>query len=179
MRDALTVPIATAALVLCLAGVAKVRAPATAVAALEEAGLTGPVRWGWAAAPLIRVFAALELMVGCAALTAGGAAAAVMAGAYAGFAGLALVLARRASVCGCFGEHEAPATAWHSALSAALAALCGAAALIGEPRSLAWQALHRPPAAAGLLVLAACACAYATLLAYTELPASWRAWRAG
>jgi len=36
--------------------------------------------------------------------------------------------------------------------------------------------LQRPPATAAALLLGAAGAAYATVLAYTELPAAWRAW---
>ena len=104
MQDVLTAPLAVAALVLVVAGVAKLRAPAPAVAALRELGLP-------AAAPAIRAFAVGEIALGIWALaTPTSIAAIALACCYAAFAGLALLLASRRAACGCFGEGDFPAS---------------------------------------------------------------------
>jgi hypothetical protein len=167
MADLLTAPLAVAALVLVVAGVAKLRAPAPAAAALRELGLP-------AGRPLIRVFALFEIALGGWVLASpGGPAAAAVAGCYVVFAVLALLLARHRAACGCFGEAEFPASRLQALISAALAAACAAAA--------AWPAhgvLDRPAGQAAVLLIAIVASAYATVIAYTLLPAAWSAWSA-
>jgi len=168
LAEALSTPFLVAALVLCAAGVAKLPAPAPAMRALAGAGL--PAR-----ATLVRAFAALELALGLwAGLDPSRPAAAAVAGAFLILAGVATLLARRASSCGCFGDREAPASALQPLVSVALAAIA-AAAVRWPPHGLGWV-LQRPPATAAALLLGAAGAAYATVLAYTELPAAWRAW---
>lgn len=167
MADALTAPFAVAAIVLVVAGVAKLRAPAPAVGALRELGLP-------AGQPAIRSFAALEVALGIWALagpTAGGAIA--LACCYAVFAALALLLAARRASCGCFGEAEFPASRFQALLSGVLAIACGAAA-VWSPHGL----VDRPAGQAVVLIVGIAASAYATVLAYTQLPAAWSAWSA-
>jgi methylamine utilization protein MauE len=167
MADVLTAPVAVAALVLAVAGVAKLRAPAPAAAALRELGLP-------AGRPLIRVFAVFEIALGGWALASpGGPAAAAVAGCYAVFALLALLLARHRAACGCFGEAEFPASRLQALISAVLGAACGAAAV--------WPAhgvLDRPAGQAAVLLIGIVACGYATVLAYTLVPAAWSSWSA-
>ena len=103
MADVLTAPFAVAALVLIVAGVAKLRAPAPAAAAMRELGLP-------TAALATRLFAAFEI---------------------------------------------APAAVW-------------------PPHGL----LERPAGQAVVLMIGIAASAYATVLAYTQLPAAWSAWSA-
>jgi hypothetical protein len=171
MAGPLTVPIAAAALVLCIAGFAKLRSPEAAVRALRGAGLP-------ANPSLVRAAAGGELLLGGWTVVAGGRVAAILlACAYAAFAGLALLLSRRASSCGCFGERDSPATVWHAALSAAWT-LLAAAGCLAEPHPLGWFASHGSAPLAGVLAVAAVAAAHATVLAYTELPAAWGAWSA-
>ena len=112
MADVLTAPLAVAALVLIVAGVAKLRAPAPAAAALRELGLP-------AAALAIRAFAAGEIALGVWALAAPTSVAAIaLACCYAAFAVLALLLASRRAACGCFGEGDFPASRAQALLSA-------------------------------------------------------------
>jgi hypothetical protein len=184
VADALTVPFAVAAIVLCVAGAAKLRDPWPAVRAVASvlvgraSGVAGGSGWlagGRAAAALLRVLAAGEIAVGVwCVLAPGRAAALVLTGAYACFCGLSLVLARRRVACGCFGGHDAPASLAQPLLSAALAAVAVAAA-VRTPQGLAWV-LGRPVANAGVLALAIGAAVYATVLVHTELPALWTAW---
>jgi len=167
VADALTAPMAVAAVVLVIAGVAKLRAPAPAVAALRELGLP-------AAALPIRAFAAGEIALGGWALVAPTRFAAIaLACCYAAFAVLALLLARRRAACGCFGEGDFPASRAQALLSAVLA-VASAAAAVWPPHGL----LDRPPSQAVVLVIGIAAAAYATVLAYTQLPAAWSAWSA-
>ncbi len=168
MAEALSTPFLVAALVLGTAGVAKLRAPAPAMRALAGAGLP-------AGAALVRAFAALELALALwAALAPSRAAAVAAAAAFLILAGVATLLARRASSCGCFGDREAPASALQPLLSVALAAIAAAAAL-WPPHGLGWV-LERSPATAATLLLGVAGAAYAIVLAYTELPAAWSAW---
>jgi len=167
VADALTAPMAVAAVVLVIAGVAKLRAPAPAVAALRELGLP-------AAALPIRAFAAGEIALGVWALVAPTSIVAIaLACCYATFAGLALMLARRRAACGCFGEGDFPASRVQALLSAVLSLACAAAA-VWSPHGL----LDRPAGQAVVLVIGIAAAAYATVLAYTQLPAAWSAWSA-
>lgn len=157
MTDALTVPHAVAALVLCAAGLAKLRSPRTAATALG-------IPAGW-----IRAFSVYELALGAGAL-AWPVLSPLLALTYAGLAALTLVLARRAQSCGCFGEGDAPASRAQSLLSLVLALVCA-----GPSHGVSWL-LHRPPGPAAVLVLGVATAACGTVVAYAELPAAWRAW---
>jgi hypothetical protein len=88
---------------------------------------------------------------------------------YAGFCVVSRWLARRGASCGCFGERDAPASRAHALVSAALALVAGAAAA-APPHGAGWI-LARP-----VLLTAVAAAAYATVLAYTDLPLAWSAW---
>ncbi|MGZ4181161.1 MAG: MauE/DoxX family redox-associated membrane protein [Solirubrobacteraceae bacterium] len=165
MGDVLTAPLAVAALVLVVAGVAKLRAPAPAVGALRELGLP-------AGQPAIRVFAAAEIALGVWVLASPGGVPAIALGCcYAVFSALALLLAGRRSACGCFGEGDFPASCLQALISAVLAVTCGGAA-VWPPHAI----LDRPAGQAVVLVIGIAASTYATVLAYTQLPAAWSAW---
>ena len=167
MADALTAPFAVAALVQVVAGVAKLRAPAPAVGALRELGLPG-------GRPVIRMFAASEIALGGWALAGPGAVAAIaVACCYALFSVLALLLASRRAACGCFGADDFPASRLQALISAVLATACVAAA-IWAPHGV----FDRPAGDVAVLALGIAASAYATVLAYTLLPAAWSAWGA-
>ncbi len=164
-------PFAVAAAVLCVAAVAKLRSPGTAANALAVLGVP-------AALVLIRAIALCELALGCWCIAAPSRiGAALLAFAYGGFAGLGLVLARRRASCGCFGAGETRATPAQAALSAALMVVAAAAA-ISVPRGLPWI-VQRGAGGAVVLLIAVAAAVYATVLAYTELPAAWGAWSGG
>jgi len=169
MTEALTVPFAIAAVVLCIAGLAKLRSPASAVRVLVVIGL--PARAG-----VVRALAVGEIIVGAAcllhpaALTAG-----AMACLYATFCAVSFVLVRQGSSCGCFGA-ETSASLLQSALSASLASLALIAAVV-PPHGVGWL-LTRPPAVLTVIVFGLAGSAYATVLAYTELPRAWGAWSA-
>jgi hypothetical protein len=159
MAAALTPPFALAAIVLCVAGVAKLRAPGSAAEAVGAPTIA------------VRAFAMGELALGAWALaTPGPIPAATVASVYAGFAVLGLVLARRHAPCGCFGERDQPASAVQSGLSVLLAATAALSAH-WSPRSLTWLIERSPVALIGLA-----GAAYAAVLAYTVLPAAWSAW---
>jgi hypothetical protein len=159
LADALTVPHAVAALVLCAAGIAKLRSPRTAATALGV-----PVG-------LIRAFSVYELVLGAGAL-GWTVLSPLLALTYAGLAALTLVLARRAQSCGCFGEGDAPASGMQSLLSLALALVCAV------PAHGAGWLLDRSVGSATVLALGVVVAAYGILVAYAEVPAAWQAWSA-
>jgi hypothetical protein len=159
--------LAVAALVLVVAGAAKLRAPAPAVGALRELGLP-------TAQPAIRAFAGFEIALGVWALASpGGVAAIALACVYAVFSVLALLLASRRAACGCFGEEDFPASRLQALISAVIAATSAAAA-VWPPHGI----LDRPAGQVAVLALGIAASAYATIVAYTLLPAAWSAWSA-
>jgi hypothetical protein len=159
LADALTVPHMVAALVLCAAGLAKLRSPGTGATAL---GIP---------AGLIRAFSVYELALGAGVLV-WPVLSPLLALTYLGLAGLTLVLARRAQSCGCFGGGDAPASRAQSLLNLVLALVCA-----GPSHGVGWL-LDRPPGPAAVLVLGVAAAAYGIVVAYAELPAAWRAWSA-
>jgi hypothetical protein len=169
VSSVLTAPFAAAALVLCVAGVAKVRSPAGAVRALEVAGVPG------GSAALVCAFAVLEVALGAASIAAPSAlTAGLLACVYGGFAALSLRLARRRAACGCFGGDDVPASAWQSALSGVLAVV-GVAAALAPPAGLGWL-LGRSPGYAIVFAAGVAGCAYGAVVAYTEIPRAWGAW---
>jgi hypothetical protein len=168
MAEALTGPFLVASLVLCVAGVAKLRSPGPAARALADASLP-------ASTATIRVFAAGETTLGAyAAVAPGRAAAAALALTYAGFAALGLVLARRASSCGCFGATDTPATTLHSVVSAALA-LIAAATAAWPSHGAAWI-FDRSPAVLLGLVIGTGGAVFGTVVVYSVLPQAWSSW---
>lgn len=170
MSAALTAPFLAAGGVLCVSGAAKLRSPRTAVPALARLGL--PAR-----ASLVRAIAAAELVLGATALAAPGRVVAlVVAGAYAGFAVVALRLHSLRAACGCFGESDAPASRVQATLSAVIA-LAALTAAVWPPGGLGWL-VGRPVAAALALALGVGGCVYGLVIAYTELPSAWAAWEA-
>jgi hypothetical protein len=168
MAEALTGPFLVASLLLCVAGVAKLRSPKPAARALADASLP-------ASTSTIRTFAAGETALGAyAALAPGPAIAAAIAVVYAGFAGLALLLARRASSCGCLGATDTPATPLHAAVSAALA-LIAAAAASWPVHGAAWIFGRSPGVLLGL-VIGIGGAVFGTVVVYSVLPQAWASW---
>lgn len=168
MSQVLTGPVLMAAALVCVAGVAKLREPAGAVRALIVLGL--PARRAY-----VRALGCVELAAGAAVLVApaGPLPDSVLAALYATFAGASAVLRRRGAGCGCFGEtggEGESVSAAHVALSAVLALVCAAGA-VWSPHGAGW-ALTRP-----VLALGISGCTWAAVLAYTELPVAWGAWR--
>ncbi|HEX3832245.1 MAG TPA: hypothetical protein VHW04_09775 [Solirubrobacteraceae bacterium] len=159
MADALTVPHAVAALVLCAAGVAKLRLPRTAATALGV-----PVG-------LIRTFSVYELALGAGAL-GWTVLSPLLALTYAGLAALTFVRARRAQSCGCFGEGDAPASIAHSVLSLGLALVS-----VAPTHGVGWL-VERAPGTAAVLVLGVVAAVYGIVIAYANFAPAWRAWSA-
>jgi hypothetical protein len=170
VAQALAGPFLIAALTLCAAGVAKLRSPGPAADALTAARLPG-------SAIVIRGFAAGELALGVfAAVTAEAGAAAALAVVYTGFAVLVLILRRQEASCGCFGTTGAPASRSQAVISAVLALVSAAAAASGT-HGVSWI-LGRSPVIAMTLVLGIGSAVFATVVAYSELPAAWKAWTA-
>jgi hypothetical protein len=168
MSAALTPPFLVAALLLCVAGTLKLRSPKTAAAALRALGLPG-APW------MIRTLAAGELALGAlCAVHPTRVGAAVLAGAYVTFAGMAAALASGRVACGCFGEDETPVSAAHWIASALLGAVAAAAAAAG-PAGLGWVLGLGAPAAA-VLVIGIAGALYATVLVYARLPVAWAVW---
>jgi hypothetical protein len=152
----LTPLVATAAGLLVLAGVLKLRAR-------EWAG--GAVEVGLGA---VALFVARPLVVG------------LVAVAYAGFAAHSLrlrVVSGGEADCGCFGDVEATAGYAHVVLNVACACAC-AAAVVAPTRSLAALVVDVP--VTGLVVVAGVAASvYGLFLAYTALPGAWNSFQPG
>ena len=167
--SALTPPIIVAGLVLCAAGVAKLRSQSPAALAVSTLGLP-PSRLG------IRILAACEIAVGALAVVDPGRAAVPVAVLYALVAVVSLELARRRASCGCFGERDVPASWFGSALSAVLALVALAVAIRGA-HGIGWVLGHGIGPALTLM-LGILGAAYATVVAYTDLPLAWASWSA-
>ena len=153
MSQALTPPFLVAALVLCVAGVAKLRASRRAMGALGF----GEVALG--AACLVHPTRPLALALSVV---------------YASFTAVAVVLRRRRLACGCFGENDFPVSLAHVIASGLLGSLALAAA-IAEPRGLGWLA-GGSAAVAAVLLIGVAGAAYAAVLVYTAAPRAWATW---
>lgn len=153
MSEALAPPFLVASLVLCVAGVMKLRSLAAlgiAEVALGAACLVHPTR----------------------------ALAVALALVYVSFAVVAEVFRRRRRACGCFGENDDfPVSLPHVIASELLGTLALAAAVAG-PRGLDWV-FGRPPATAAVLLIGITGAVYAVVLVYTVVPRAWAAWSAG
>ncbi len=159
-------PLFALAALLAVAGVAKLARPDAAVRALRTAGLPG--------ADLgVRALGGAEVLLAAVAVAVGGrATAALVALAYAGFAGFSQLLLARSEAtasCGCFGvDSSSPVTRWHVGLNVAATVLALGAVVWptdGLPDVLSQQPL------AGLPFLALTgAAAWLLLAAYTLLP---------
>jgi len=166
---ALAPPLLVASLLLCVAGLLKLRSPAGAVAALAALGL--PAR-AW----LVRVLAGLEVALGAAcAADPSAVVAAAVAGVYALFAAAAAILMRRRVACGCFGENDVPASSGHWIASGLLASLALAAAAFGPPHGVDWL-LSRSTATGVIALIGVAGALYAAVLVYTVVPRAWGAW---
>ncbi|HKO28061.1 MAG TPA: MauE/DoxX family redox-associated membrane protein [Solirubrobacteraceae bacterium] len=163
MTEALAPPFLVASLVLCVAGLAKLRAPSTAAAAIG----TRP--------GVIRALALGELALGLACVAHPTRVLAVaLALLYGLFAIVAVLLRRRRVACGCFGDDDLPVSQAHVIASELLCALAAAAAF-ASPRGAGWLA-GQPVATSVVLAVGIAASVYATLLVYVRLPAAWIAW---
>jgi hypothetical protein len=156
MSAALAPPFIVASLVLCVAGVMKLRSSTGPMRALG----VGEVALGIACA----VDPTRPLAVALAVL-------------FASFTAVAAVLRRRRLACGCFGENDFPVSLAHVIASELLGTLALAAAVAG-PRGLGWV-FGQPPATAAALLIGISGAAYAVVLVYTVVPRAWTAWSAG
>jgi hypothetical protein len=166
---ALTPQLLVACGVLCVAGVFKLRDPVPAIRVLALLRL--PAR-----PAVVRLLAGAELALGgwCA-IAADRLATAAVAFVFASFAVLSLRLVRLSASCGCFGDAQEPASLAQVVLSAVLA-LAALAATMSGAGGLGWV-LQRSGASGVVLLIAISGAVYATVLAYTELPQAWNAWR--
>ncbi len=161
--------VSAAALLLVVAGLAKLKDPLPARTAIVAARLPGGAALRSPGAA--RAVGAAELLVGTAALLVGGRwTSALLALAY-GL--LALMAARLLAVaagtgCGCFGASRAPISRWHLVLDLAFAAAAAVAVVVPAPglpeaaRDLGWQG--------ALLIVLVGLLGYAAYLMTTALP---------
>ena len=154
---------ASAALLLVVAGAAKLTRPADGFAGLV--GLrTRPVA--------VRLIGAIEIAAGIAALLSGRPAAWIVGLLYTAFALIVLraVLAGEAS-CGCFGRLDAPPSLIHVAGNLTLAAMSFAAAgAASPPVSAVVQAVGESPATGVALGAVIVSLAGLVLVSFTALP---------
>ena len=159
-------PLFAAAILLVLAGLAKLAMPDPTRVAMRQAGLPN-------GAGIVRAEGSLEVLVGGVALVAGGAvAAAAVAVLYAAFAGFVALLAHRtrnSAPCGCFGPSEAPVGALHVVVDLVIAALA-AGATVRTTTGL-WEATSATPWAGVPFLALTLLLAGATHLTLTLLPA--------
>lgn len=148
----LTPVVLAGAVLLVLAGAPKVVRPDDTVRGLRSVGLPS-------VPALVRVLAAVEVVVGVAALL--GPARPALAGVaalYAGFTGFVLLALRRGGVvesCGCLGRADTPPTRAH-AVATGLVAVAATAAALAPPSSAWWAdrpAVHLALAAVLTLLL--------------------------
>jgi Methylamine utilisation protein MauE len=156
-------PVHAAALVLAVAGFAKFARPAGTAAALRTLRLPG-TRLAARALGAVEIALAIAVLAG----TGAGAAAAV-ALLHVGFALAAVVLQRRSTACGCFGD-GAPVTGVHVAAAVVVATLF-AIAVFDEVPSLA-AAVDATPAAGIPYAVLAGLLAAGEVLCLTALPAA-------
>lgn len=121
-----------AAVIIAVAGVAKMAKPQVAIHAMQAAGVTVPA---W----LVTAFGGFELALGVAVVTwQWMPAVALLAGCYSGFAVFALrilVGGGPAVSCGCFGQDDAPIGVEHVIVNLAMAAVIVAAIAGIGPRA--------------------------------------------
>jgi hypothetical protein len=126
-EDPLTALAAVAALLLVLAGGAKIRRPRATTDALRLARMPD-------ADGLVRALGLGEVVLGVSVVVAGGVVAhAALAVVYVAFAVFAERQRRAGSSCGCFGTEEAPLTVLHVAVDVVAAGVAVAAAVVAAP----------------------------------------------
>jgi hypothetical protein len=161
----LAVPLAVAAVVLLIAGLAKVRDPKPTSGALRAMGLPSDLR-------LVRLLGAVEAVVAAAALVVDHAAFAWgIALSYSGFSIFVAAALRRGTKlqsCGCFGGLEVPPSVLHLVLDASAAAAAGVAAARGADPLL--RTLEGEPGGGVPLVIAVAVAAGLCVAAITVLP---------
>ena len=163
--DAVTVLYASAAVLLVIAGAAKVARPATTAALME---MLGAVLRGRSPAPSLRALGLAEITLGIATLLTDVAAFRVVVGVL--YVVFALAVWRAISVgatsCGCFGRVDAPPTWLHVFGNLALAA-CSFGAVAGRSPL---EVMEDQPAAGVGFVAAVGVLAGLELVALTALP---------
>ncbi|MET0901921.1 MAG: MauE/DoxX family redox-associated membrane protein [Acidimicrobiales bacterium] len=162
---ALTCPALVAALLLTLAGAQKALDPTMTVGALRALRLPS--------SPLIvRIGSAVEMALGIAAITLGGAAlwwaVAVSYAAFGAFVVAALGKGTMIGSCGCFGREETPPHSIHVVLDAGLAAVTALTAVRSPGSSL--DALAEEPGSAVAVVVLSAVALYLLYAAFVELP---------
>jgi hypothetical protein len=161
----LAAPYLASAVLLVVAGSAKLADPLPLVRALRSARLP-------ASAALVRVVAGVEVAVAVAAVLTGSRWAAVLVClSYAAFTGFVLLARSRGGVlasCGCFGRADTPATASHAVLTAATATV--AAAVVVRPTGTLPDLLAGSPGSGVPLLLATAAVAVTAYLVLALLP---------
>jgi len=165
--------LAIAAGVMFLAGVAKLRSPASAQEAMSGFGLPPSLT-------LARGLGAIEVWIGGLCLIAPGRMAlTALVSAYLVFAfvlGARWLRGERQAPCGCFGDSSVPTHLGHLAMNLVCAAVA-LAAVVKPPPSLTTIFGYGLPALA-LLVGIGCS-VYLIFALLTLLPDSWRAYNAG
>lgn len=136
-------PYLAAAGLLVLAGVPKLADPMPLVRALRSARLPSPATLP-ASRALVRALAALEVLVGAAALVAPGrVTAAAVALSYLVFSAFVVLVLRRGGVlgsCGCFGRPDTPPTVAHLGVTLLLAVAAAALAAV-PPQEAVWPSV--------------------------------------
>jgi hypothetical protein len=162
---ALTGPLLAAAALLAVAGAQKVVDPAMTVGALRALRLPS-------APLLVRAGAAAELVLGVVAITAGGAVPwGLVAASYLAFATFVVLALRRGTMvgsCGCFGREDTPPHPVHVALDLGLAAVAGAAAVLGTGAPV--DAVTARPGIGLVIVGLAAVALYVLHAAFVDLP---------
>jgi hypothetical protein len=165
---------AASAILLIVAGAAKVASPYSAQASLSTAGLPAPLRG-------VRVIALGEVAIGTAALLDPSTVTAIAAGlAYGAFCLFTVRLLRMADEgidCGCFGGAGSEVSRVHVTLNAVAFAVCVAAAA-WPPHGPGWV-FGRAPLTAVAICVGAAAAAYASFLAFTVFPRAWESYSGG
>lgn len=170
IRIALMPVFATGCVLLAVAGLAKLRAPASTRASLELIGISVP-------AACIRVLGAAELgLGGLAAVEPAPVTAGLLASAYGAFllTSLRLLTVDASADCGCFGATSSPASRSHVVLCA-IACAAGTIAVVFPPPGVSWIAT-RAPLVAVTLVLGVTAAAFAAFAVFTLFAPAWRAY---
>lgn len=161
----LTGPLMAAALLLGVAGVAKVANPDPTRVALRTAGLPGTA---W----FVRMIAAGEIVLGIVAVAVGGRLGAVLLGlAYLGFAGFSIRVistSRGKASCGCFGASDAPLGKLHVVINLGIA-VAAAVALVDPMASLA-TVVGDTPLSGSIFVAFVVLLAWLLQVALTGLP---------
>jgi Methylamine utilisation protein MauE len=173
VNEALLPLLAIAAGVMLLAGLAKLRSPASAQEAISAFGLPPSLT-------LVRALGGTEVCIGALCLVAPGPIALIaLASAYLVFAaaiGARWLRGERQVPCGCFGDSSVPTHLGHLAMNLVCAAVA-LAALVKPPPSLTTTFGYGLPA---LTLLVGIGCSvYLIFALLTLLPDSWRAYSAG